>query len=109
MSGNWSYYVAIAVCVTLSIVTLSTYATLVPKDSSENTKLLAITGTFSLAASIFAYAIALYHFSHNPTYMIQFILAIVLLVCLPAALFSMSISTITVSNLRDTLAAAGQA
>lgn len=105
MAGNWPYYVSVAVCVVLFTVVISTYATIVPKDSAQNTKLLAIVGTFSVAASITAYGLALYHFSHNPNYMIQFILSVVMLVLLPAALMSVSISTVTISNLRDTLAA----
>jgi len=47
----------------------------------------------------------LYNFSTNPTYLIQFMLGLMMLVILPAALISVSISTIAVSNLRDTLAA----
>lgn len=86
-------------------VVVGTFATLVPKDSSQNTKLLAVVSVFSFATSITAYALALYHFSSNPAYLIQFLLAIVMLVILPAALISVSVSTVTVSNLRDTLAA----
>ena len=86
-------------------VVVGTFATLVPKDSSQNTKLLAVVSVFSFATSITAYALALYHFSSNPAYLIQFLLAIIMLVILPAALISVSVSTVTVSNLRDTLAA----
>ena len=86
-------------------VVVSTFATLVPKDSAQNTKLLAIISVFSFAASLTGYALALYHFSHNPAYLIQFILGLVMLVILPASLISVGVSTITISNLRDTLAA----
>ncbi len=103
-SGNWPFYVAIAICAVMFSVVVGTFATLVPKDSAQNTKLLAVISVFSFAASITAYALALYHFSSNPTYMIQFILAMVMLVILPAALISVSVSTVTVSNLRDTMA-----
>jgi hypothetical protein len=104
-SANWSYYVAIAICAVLFSVVVGTFATLVPKDSAQNTKLLTIVSVFSFAASIVAYALALYHFSSNPAYLIQFLLAIVMMIILPAALISISISTITISNLRDNLAA----
>lgn len=104
-SVNWPYYVAVAICVVMFTVVVSTFATLVPKDSSQNTKLLAVIGAFSFAASITGYGLALYHFSHNPSYLIQFLLGLVMLVILPASLISVSVSTITVSNLRDTLAA----
>ncbi|NBT46808.1 MAG: hypothetical protein EBT07_03160 [Actinobacteria bacterium] len=104
-SANWPYYVAIAICVALFTTVVATFSTLVPKDSAQNTKLLTVISVFSFAASITAYSLALYHFAHNPNYLIQFMLATVLLVILPAALISVSVSTIAVSNLRDTLAA----
>jgi hypothetical protein len=105
MSANWPYYVAIAICVMLFTVVVTTFATLVPKDSAQNTKLMAVICVFSFAASITAYALALYHFSHNPNYLIQFLLGVVMLVLLPSSLISASVATITISNLRDTLAA----
>jgi hypothetical protein len=108
MTADWPFYISIAVCAVLFTVVVATFATLAPKDSSQNTKLLTIVGAFSFASSFVAYALALYHFSHNPTYMIQFILAIVMLVILPACLMSAGVSTITISNLRDSLAAGNQ-
>lgn len=103
--ANLPYYVSISICGVLFTVVIATFATLVPKDSAQNSKLMAIISVFSFAASITAYALALYHFSHNPAYLVQFILAITMLVLLPAALISTSISAVTISNLRDTLAA----
>jgi len=102
---NWPYYVAIAICVVLFTVVVATFATLVPKDSAQNTKLLAVISVFSFATSITAYALALYHFSHNPENLIQFILGMLMLIILPCSLISVSVSTIAVSNMRDTLAA----
>ena len=98
-------YVSMAICAVLFTVVVSTYATLVPKDSAQNTKLLAIVCVFSFASSIVAYALAQYCFSSNQPHLIQFILAITMLVVLPCSLISVAISTITISNLRDTLAA----
>lgn len=104
-SVNWPYYVAIAICVVLFSTVVATFATLVPKDSAQNTKLLVVISVFSFATSITAYALALYHFGHNPQYLVQFILGVLMLVVLPTSLISTSVSTITISNLRDTLAA----
>jgi hypothetical protein len=104
--ANWAYYVAVAICVTLIIIVAIIYAMLLPKDSAQNTKILTTVSVFSFAASATAYALALWHFSSNPEQLIQFILGFMMLVLLPASLISVSISTITVSNLRDTLAAA---
>ena len=98
------YYVSIALCAVLGITVISTYASLVPKDSAQNTKLLAIVSVFCFATSIVAYGIALFHFSHNPGQMIQFLLMVMMLVVLPASLISVAISTVTISNLRDSLA-----
>jgi hypothetical protein len=102
---DWGYIIGIAVCVVLGITTISTYATLLPKDSAQNTKLLTVVSVFSFVTSITAYFLAVYYFSTNPNYLIQFVLAVVMLVILPGTLISASISTITISNLRDTLAA----
>ena len=105
MSFNAPFAISIGVCGMLAVIAGVTYGTLLPKDSSQNTKLLAIVTVFSFVSSLIAYALALYHFSHNPGQMIQFILGVVMIVILPCALISASISTITISNLRDTLAA----
>jgi hypothetical protein len=101
---NWPYYVAIAICAMLAITVISLYSSLIPKDSAQNTKMLTTISVFSFAAAIAAYGLALWHFSSNPQYMIQFLLAVTMLVLLPSALISVSISTVTISNLRDTLA-----
>jgi len=102
--SNLPYYVSIALCAVLVVTVASTFGTLVPKDSSQNTKLLAIISVFCFASAIVAYGIALFHFSHNPGQMIQFLLMVTMLVILPASLISVAISTVTISNLRDSLA-----
>jgi hypothetical protein len=101
----WSYYVGIAACLMLSIVTIATFATLTPKDSAENTKLLTIIIVFCFVASLTAYALALYTFAANPNHLTQFLLMVMMIVVLPASLISAGVSTLAVSNLRDTLAA----
>ena len=103
---NWSYYVAVAICAMLTITVISLYSSLIPKDSAQNTKMLTTITVFSFAAAIAAYGLALWHLSSNPQYMMQFMLAVMMLVLLPSALISVSISTVTISNLRDTLGAA---
>lgn len=102
---DWGYYVGLGICLVLFTTTVATYATLLPKDSAQNTKLLTVVSVFSFVTSITAYFLAVYYFSSNPSHMIQFVLAVVMLIILPGTLISTSISTITVSNLRDTLAA----
>jgi hypothetical protein len=102
---DWGFYVGMAICLILATTTIVTYTTLLPKDSAQNSKLLTVVTVFSFVTSITAYFLALYFFSTNPNYLIQFLLAAVMLVILPGTLISASISTITISNLRDTLAA----
>jgi hypothetical protein len=105
-SPNLPYYISLAICAISLAVVIATYATLLPKDSAQNTKLLATIGVFAFAVSFVGYGLALFHFSQNPVYMIQFILAMLMLVVLPASLMAVSVSTVTISNLRDTVATA---
>jgi len=101
---NPIYIIGIAICVVLFTVIAATFGSLSQKDTANNTKLLSIIIAFSVAVSIFAYGLALYYFSKNPDFLIQFLLATVMLILLPGMLVSVSISSVTVSNLRDTLA-----
>ena len=91
-------------CGAFSVAVIATYAALIPKDSSGNTTLLTVVSVFSVLASICAYGLALYYFSANPTHMLQFLLAMVMLISLPASLISTAVSTVTVSNLREAAA-----
>jgi len=103
---NITLWVTIAICAVVGIANIVTFATLIPKDSAQNSKILAIVTAFSFVVSGIAYALALYNFSNNPNNLIFFMLGLMMLVILPASLISVSISSVAVSNLRDTLAAA---
>lgn len=102
---NWSQILTIGLCAAFSVVVIGTYSALIPKDSNGNTTLLTVIVVFSLCASVTAYVLALFYFSANPNHMLQFLLAMLLLVCLPASLISTAVSTVTISNLRESLAA----
>ncbi len=52
-----------------------------------------------------AYGLALWHFSNNAMYMAQFLLAFCMLVLLPASLIATAISTVSISSLREAVAA----
>lgn len=65
---------------------------------------MSIIFAFSISVSIFSYGLALYYFSRNPEYLQQFILAVLFLAILPGMLITSSITTVTVSNLRDIVA-----
>lgn len=101
---NWPNLLVIGICAAFSVVVIATYAALIPKDSSGNTTLLTVISVFSACASIAAYGLALYYFSANPTHMLQFLLAMVMLISLPASLISTAVSTVTISNLRESVA-----
>jgi biotin transporter BioY len=90
--------------VVLFTVIVATFSSLSQKDTANNSKLLSIIISFSVTASMFAYGLALYYFSKNPDYLIQFLLATVMLVLLPGTLIGASVAAVTVSNLRDTIA-----
>jgi predicted ribosomally synthesized peptide with SipW-like signal peptide len=101
---NPIYIVGIAICVVLFTVIVATFASLSQKDTANNTKLLSIIIAFSVAVSLFAYGLALYYFSRNPDFLLQFLLATVMLVLLPGTLIGTSVAAVTVSNLRDVVA-----
>ena len=101
---NAVYIIGICICVVLFTVVIATFMSLSQKDKANNTKLLSIITAFSVAVSVFAYGLTLYYFSRNPEYLIQFLLAITMLVMLPGTLIGVSVASIAVSNLRDTIA-----
>lgn len=108
MEGSKTFYITVALCIVCVITTISLYSVLLPKDNSQNSKILITVTVFSFITSVLAYCLALWHFSSNPNHMIQFTLGLTMLVILPASLTSAAVSTVTISNLRDTLAAASQ-
>ena len=96
--------IGVTICFVLFTLIIVTFSTLVPKDTANNSKLMSMIVAFSASVSIFTYGLALYYFSRNPEYLLQFILAVLFLVMLPGMLISSSIATITISNLRDVVA-----
>jgi hypothetical protein len=102
---NASFIVGIALCVVMLAITIGGYASLSPKDTANNEKILSMIIGFSITFSFVAFGLALYYFSYNVEYLAIFLLAIVMLVCLPGTLIATAISTVTVSKMRDTLAA----
>lgn len=101
---NPVYIIGICICVVLFTVVIATFASLSQKDTANNTKLLTIIIAFASAASVFAYGLALYYFSRNPDYLIHFLLALVMLIMLPGTLIGISVTTVSMSNMRDVIA-----
>jgi len=107
-SPDLPFYIGFCLCIAIMVTNITAYAALLPKDNRQNSILLIIVTVFSFIASAIGYGLALFYFTHNPANLIQFLLAITMLVILPSSLIAVSISTITISNLRDTLAAGAQ-
>jgi hypothetical protein len=105
ISANWPFYIAAGILATSFALIISVFSSLSAKDSAQNDKLLTMIGGFSVVVGLTAFFMAWYFFNSNQTYITLFLLAMNLLVCLPATLFAISVSTVTISNLRDTLAA----
>lgn len=101
---NPIYAIGITICIVLFTLIIVTFSTLIPKDTANNSKLMSMIVAFSMSVSIFSYGLALYYFSRNPEYLQQFILAVLFLAILPGILISSSITTVTISNLRDIVA-----
>lgn len=98
------FIVGISICIVLLAVVIGTFSSLSSKDEANNTKLMSVIVAFSVVTSLFAYGLALFYFSRNPDYQIQFIMAVMMLVLLPGMLISSSMAAVTISNLRDVLA-----
>lgn len=101
---NAVYIVGLAICIVLFTLIIATFSTLSPKDTANNSKLMSMIIAFSVTVSIFSYGLALYYFSRNPEYLLQFLLAAMFLVILPGTLIGASVATVTISNLRDLVA-----
>ncbi len=102
---NVPLIIGIILCAALFTTVIATTASFSSKDSANNTKLLTAVIAYSIAAGIIGFLLAMYYFSYNVEYLAVFLLALVMLVCVPGTLISIGISTVTISNLRDTLAA----
>lgn len=102
---NGAYTVTLIICAVLFTTMVATFATVLPKDSAQNEKIMIVVSVFSIAVSLIAYGLALWHFSNNAMYMAQFLLAFCMLVLLPASLIATAISTVSISSLREAVAA----
>ena len=98
------HIIAGVICLILFTVIVATFMSLSKKDSASNSKLLSIIIAFSFVSSLFSYGLAVYYFARNPEYQLQFLQALVMLVALPGTLIGVSVGSIAVSNLRDTIA-----
>jgi membrane protein insertase Oxa1/YidC/SpoIIIJ len=101
---NPVYLIGVLINIVLFSLLIATFSSLSPKDTANNSKLLSMIVGFSATVSIFSYGLALYYFSRNPEYLLQFLLATTFLVVLPGLLIGASVATVTISNLRDVVA-----
>jgi len=101
---NPVYLIGVLINIVLFTLLITTFGALSPKDTSNNSKLMSMIVAFSATVSIFSYGLALYYFSRNPEYLLQFLLATTFLFVLPGILIGASVATVTISNLRDVIA-----
>lgn len=97
--------IGIILCIALFSTVVATNVSLSSKDSANNTKLLGAIIGYSIAAGIIGFLLSMYYFSNNIEHLAIFLLAIVMLVCVPGTLMAVGSATVNVSNMRDTLAA----
>lgn len=105
MAGSTPAIITYVLCGTMALVAILNYAILIPKADGQSAKIMTVVAAFSISACALAYFLALWHFSTNPDQMLHFLLAIVMFVALPMSLISAAISTVSISNLQDVLAA----
>ena len=101
---NTLYIIGVSICIVLFTLIIMAFVTLSKTDTANNTKLLSIVIGFSVTVAIFTYGLALYYFTRNPEYLLQFLLAFSLLIIFPGLLISSSVATVTISNLRQIIA-----
>ena len=93
------HYGFILLGVLLLTLAIAYSATISKLDTRETWKYTRIVAMLAFAIGILSYVLCLYYFGSNPTYVFQFLLAVAMLVILPASLMSVSVSTITTSNI----------
>lgn len=90
------FYSVLTLILTLMGVT---YSKVIEMDHVRNTKLIRLIIVGAFITAFIAWRLAISHFTQNSTYLTHFLMAILLLFVLPAALFSLSVTTITSSNM----------
>jgi hypothetical protein len=96
--------VAYVICAAMAAITIATYVMVIPKTDGQSAKIMTVVSAFSAATCVVGYFLALWHFSSNPDQMLQFLLAMVMLVVLPASLISAAISTVSISSMVENAA-----
>ena len=87
-----------SVLILLLTVFALTYSKVVEMDHIRNSKQHEVTIVTAFLGGFIAWRLASHYFTQNPQYLMQFVLAALLLFVLPVTLFSVSVATITSSN-----------
>ena len=77
-----------------------TYSKVIEMDHVRNTKLFRVLIVGAILTAFIAWRLAISHFTQDSTYLIHFLMAVLLLFVFPATLFSISVATITSSNVQ---------
>lgn len=93
-------------CLGIFISIIIVFAAALPKDKDQNSKLLSAVGIFSFVVGLTSWFMAARYFSSDPTLMLKFMLAITFMM-LAGSLVSVTLSSVQLGGLRDTIAANG--
>ncbi len=93
---DWIFLMALATLFMLGVMYVSN---IIRTDTYANQKRLTRLATGTYLVAFIGLLLATYYFRVDETYKIYFIAGVLMLACLPAALFSLGVSTITVGNI----------
>ena len=94
--NDWIFMFAAA---TLFVLGVMYTANIVRTDTYENQVKMTRLAVFMYLTAFIAYILSIFYFRVDETYKLYVLAAILLLVCLPAGLFSLSVVTITSGNI----------
>ena len=94
--NDWIFLFAIATLFTFGVMYT---ANIIRSDTYANQMKLTRLTIFVYLTAAVAYLLSMFYFRVNETYKLYVLAAILLLACLPAALFSLSVVTITSGNI----------
>ncbi len=84
---------------TLFMLGVMYVSNIIRTDTYANQKRLTRLTVGTYLAAFTAFLLATYYFRVDETYQLYFIAGVLMLACLPAALFSLGVATITVGNI----------
>jgi cytochrome bd-type quinol oxidase subunit 2 len=107
MNGAW-FAISVVMCLAMVIAIIASYSTTVTTDSDQTSKLLGVVIGTAIATAVPCYGISMWLFKGNPSMLLHFLLAVMLIVIMPMSVVSASLSTAQLNELRNTVAVRDQ-